>query len=47
MALVISLRETSMLFAVAIGIVFLRERVGAWQGLAVAVVFSGVLLLRS
>ncbi len=46
-ALVISVRETSMLFAVAIGVVFLRERVGVWQGLAVAVVFVGVLLLRS
>lgn len=46
-ALVISLRETSMLFAMGIGVVFLRERVTAWQGLAVAVVFSGVLLLRS
>ena len=46
-ALVISLRETSMLFAVAIGVVFLRERVSLWQGLAVAVVFAGVLLLRS
>ena len=45
-ALVISLRETSMLFAVAIGIVFLRERVGAWHGLALAVVFAGVLLIR-
>ncbi len=45
-ALVISLRETSMLFAVAIGVVFLRERVGVWQGLAVAVVFAGVLMIR-
>ena len=45
-ALVISLRETSMLFAVAIGALLLRERVGAWRWLAVAVVFAGVLLIR-
>jgi drug/metabolite transporter (DMT)-like permease len=46
-ALVISLRETSMLFAVAIGAFLLRERVSAWRWLAVAVVFAGVLLIRS
>jgi len=46
-ALVVSLRETSMLFAVAIGALLLRERVGAWRWLAVAVVFGGVLLIRS
>lgn len=46
-ALVVSLRETSMLFAVAIGALLLRERVGAWRWLAVAVVFAGVLLIRS
>jgi len=46
-ALVVSLRETSMLFAVAIGALLLRERVGAWRWLAVAVVFVGVLLIRS
>jgi drug/metabolite transporter (DMT)-like permease len=44
--LVISLRETSMLFAVAIGALFLRERVGAWRWLAVAVVLAGVVLIR-
>lgn len=45
-ALVISLRETSMLFAIAIGAIFLRERIGAWHGLAVGVVFAGVMLIR-
>lgn len=45
--LVISLRETSMLFAVGIGAVLLRERVGPWRWLAVGVVFAGVLLIRS
>jgi drug/metabolite transporter (DMT)-like permease len=46
-ALVVSLRETSMLFAVAIGALLLHERVGAWRWLAVAVVFAGVLLIRT
>jgi drug/metabolite transporter (DMT)-like permease len=46
-ALVVSLRETSMLFAVAIGALLLGERVGAWRWLAVGVVFAGVLLIRS
>lgn len=45
-AQVASLRETSMLFAVAIGALVLRERVGPWRWTAVAVVFAGVLLLR-
>lgn len=45
-ALVIAIRETSMLFALAIGALVLRERVGRWHGLAVAVVFVGVLLIR-
>jgi drug/metabolite transporter (DMT)-like permease len=45
-ALVVSLRETSMLFAVGIGALLLRERVGAWRWLAVAVVFAGVVFIR-
>ncbi len=45
-ALVVSLRETSMLFAVAIGAALLRERVGLWRWAAVAIVFAGVLLIR-
>jgi drug/metabolite transporter (DMT)-like permease len=45
-ALVVSLRETSMLFAVAIGALLLRERVGAWRWLAVAVVLAGVVAIR-
>ncbi len=45
-AQVASLRETSMLFAVAIGALLLRERVGPWRWTAVGVVFTGVLLLR-
>lgn len=45
-ALVIALRETSMLFAVAIGVTILRERIGMAHALAVAIVFGGVLLIR-
>ena len=46
-ALVISLRETSILFAVFLGAVFLRERVGPWHAAAVVVVFAGVALIRA
>jgi drug/metabolite transporter (DMT)-like permease len=45
-ALVVALRETSMLFAVGIAVMVLRERVGFWRGAAVAVIFGGVILLR-
>jgi drug/metabolite transporter (DMT)-like permease len=45
-AAVVALRETSMLFAVGIAAVVLRERVGFWRGAAVAVIFGGVILLR-
>lgn len=45
-ALVISVRETNILFALAIGALFLRERVDRWHGLAVALVFAGLLLIR-
>ena len=44
--LVVSVRETSILFAVAIGALALGERVGAWRWIAVAVVFAGMLLIR-
>jgi drug/metabolite transporter (DMT)-like permease len=46
-AQVVSLRETSMLFAVLIGACVLRERVGPWRWAAVASMFAGVLLLRA
>jgi drug/metabolite transporter (DMT)-like permease len=45
-AFVVSLRETSMLFAVGIGALLLRERVGAWRWLAVSVVAGGVVAIR-
>ena len=45
-AFVISLRETSLLFALAIGALLLGERVGAWRWLAVGVVAAGVVAIR-
>ena len=45
--LVVSVRETSILFAVAIGALALRERVSVWRWVAVAVVFAGMLLIRN
>lgn len=45
-AFVTSLRETSMLFAVAIGALLLRERTSAWRWLAVAVMAAGVVGIR-
>lgn len=46
-ALVAALRETSVLFAALIGIVFLRERVTAIRILAGCVVVGGLILLRA
>lgn len=45
-ALVASLRETSVLFAMAIGAIWLREDVGRWRWLAVAMIVGGVLVMR-
>ena len=45
-AAVVALRETSMLFAVGIAVVVLGERVQFWRGVAVAIIFVGVILLR-
>jgi len=46
-ALVAALRETSMLFALLIAVVMMRERVGAWRLAAVAVMMTGAVLIRS
>lgn len=46
LAFVAALRETSVLFAVAIGVVFLRERAGKTRIASAAVVVAGVVLLR-
>jgi drug/metabolite transporter (DMT)-like permease len=45
--LVVSLRETSILFAVGIGVLVLRERIGPWRALSIAAVFGGMVLIRN
>jgi drug/metabolite transporter (DMT)-like permease len=45
-ALVGALRETSMLFALAIAFVALRERFGPWRWGAVALMLAGMALIR-
>ena len=45
--LVAALRETSMVFAIVIAALVLRERVGAWRWIAVAVMLAGMMLIRS
>jgi drug/metabolite transporter (DMT)-like permease len=44
--LVAALRETSMVFGVALAALVLREHVGPWRWLAVAVMLSGMMLIR-
>ncbi|HPE60929.1 MAG: EamA family transporter [Thiothrix sp.] len=46
LALVTALRETSILFAMLLGLVFLKEKIGPRRLLAAAIIFSGVILLR-
>lgn len=45
-ALVAAVRETSMLFALVIGALVLRERIGGWRVVAVALMLGGVGLLK-
>jgi drug/metabolite transporter (DMT)-like permease len=45
-AMVAAVRETSMLFALAIAALILRERIGPWRWGAVALMFTGVVLIR-
>ncbi len=45
-AMVSAVRETSMLFAVAIAALVLQERVGSWRWAAVTMMFAGLLLVR-
>lgn len=45
-ATVAALRETSILFAVVISVVFLKERVSVWRIAAACVIALGALLLR-
>jgi drug/metabolite transporter (DMT)-like permease len=44
--LVAALRETSMVFAILIAALVLRERVGVWRWAAVAAMLSGIVLIR-
>lgn len=45
-AMVAALRETSMLFAVLLAVLALRERIGFFRLTAVALMFAGILLIR-
>jgi drug/metabolite transporter (DMT)-like permease len=45
-AIVSAVRETSMLFAVGIATLVLREQVGPWRAAAVALMVTGLLFLR-
>jgi len=45
-AMVSAVRETSMLFALGIAALALRERIGAWRWAAVTMMFAGLLLIR-
>lgn len=45
-ALVAAVRETSMLFALAIGAGWLGERIGGWRVVAVALMLAGIGLLK-
>ncbi|MCF3935663.1 EamA family transporter [Acuticoccus sp. M5D2P5] len=46
-ALVAALRETSVLFALLIGVLFLGEHVGRWRILAAILILSGMMLMRA
>jgi len=45
-ALVASLRETSVIFALLLGVLVLKERLTWLKGLAVLLTLAGVILLR-
>lgn len=46
MALVAALRETSVLFAMLIGALFLKEDVGRWRWAAALCIAAGVAAMR-
>lgn len=46
LAMVAALRETSVLFAMLIGVFVLRERAGLWRWLAAVLIVTGVILMR-
>ena len=45
-AMVAALRETSILFALVISVVVLKERSSIWRYVAGAIIAAGVLVLR-
>lgn len=45
-ALVAALRETSVLFAMLIAVLLLKERAGAWRWVGSALILGGVVLMR-
>jgi drug/metabolite transporter (DMT)-like permease len=45
-ALVAALRETSVLFAALISVLFLREPMTRWRAIAAAIIVIGAMLLR-
>jgi len=45
-ALVAALRETSVIFAVIIGVVFLGEKMRGYRILAIGIVLAGLVLMR-
>ena len=46
LAMVAALRETSVLFAMLIGVFLLGERAGAWRWVSAGLILSGVALMR-
>jgi len=46
LAQVAALRETSVMFAMLIGVVLLGERAGPWRWIAAALILSGVVMMR-
>ena len=47
LALVAALRETSVLFAMLIGVFVLRERAGLWRWVSAGLILAGVILMRA
>ncbi|MNW08663.1 EamA-like transporter family protein [compost metagenome] len=45
-AVVAALRETSILFALVISVVILKERASVWRYLAGGIIAAGVLVMR-
>jgi drug/metabolite transporter (DMT)-like permease len=46
LAMVAALRETSVMFAMLIGVFLLGERAGLWRWISAALILSGVVLMR-